>query len=249
MLKAIIVEDEKNNAERLQRLINTHHPEVTVSAIAETIKEAVEIIKLHQPQLAFFDVELPDGKSFEIFEYFNTVPFEVIFTTAYDKYALKAIKLSALDFLVKPIDVEELKSAIDKASNRINNFGNRDHVDFFKKQIRISDTRFSKIALPTMEGFQFVEINNIIRCEASGNYTSVSLAGGKNILVSKSLKEFEELLDDHGFCRIHHAHLINLNHLAKYVKGDGGFVILSDNSQVDVSRRKKVEFIARIEKL
>lgn len=243
MITAVIIEDEKNNAERLERLLAQHCPIIELKKIANSVEEGVKAIKEHQPALIFLDIELPDGTGFEIFSHFENPSFDVIFTTAYDHFAIKAIKFSAIDYLLKPIDKEELLAAVEKVNHKSQSSAPKYNA-FFKDKSKI--TEVSNIALPTSDGFKIVTLNSIIRCEADGNYTVFYLEKNEKIMVSKSLKEFDELLEDCNFCRVHHAHLINMKHAVKYQKGEGGYVVMSDNQSVEVSKRKKEQFLKQL---
>lgn len=244
MINAIIIEDEKNNAERLERMIVQNCPAISIKKIAGSVAEGVEAIREFNPGLVFLDIELPDGTGFEIFEHFDQPEFDVIFTTAFDHFAIKAIKFSATDYLLKPIDKEELLNAVAKVSDKTTSKTKTKNALFFRDRNKSTD--INNIALPTSDGYKIVSLDNIIRCEADGNYTFFFLEKNEKILVSKSLKEFEDLLEECNFCRVHHSHLINMKHAIKYHKGEGGFVTMSDNISVEVSKRKKDQFLKQL---
>lgn len=247
MIHALIVEDEKNNSDRLIRLLKKSCPDVEVAGVADSVHAALVAIEKHIPNLIFLDIELPDGNGFDVLEKSADNEFDVIFVTAHDKYAIKAIKFSAADYLLKPIDEEELKKAIEKIKQNKSSVAGKENLTFLRQQINNND--FSKIALPTINGYQFVALDEVVRCQADRNYTQIYLSNGKNVLVSRTLGEFEELLEEHNFYRIHHAYLINLKHLKEYVKGEGGHVLMSDGSRLDVSKRKKDDFLSRLHKI
>ncbi|MEO0469896.1 MAG: LytTR family DNA-binding domain-containing protein [Bacteroidota bacterium] len=184
-----------------------------------------------------------------LLEKFPDLPFEVIFTTAYDQYALRAIKFCALDYLLKPIQIEELIEAVRKAREQISSQKLSNGFQYLLENLRQPNTRKHKLALPTMEGFEFVSIDRIVRCQGDEGYTILIINDGSRIITTRRLRELEELLVDHDFFRIHRSHLINLSFLQKYHKGSGGYVIMSDGTNVDVSRRKKDEFIRRLDEL
>ena len=175
--------------------------------------------------------------------------FEVIFVTAYDSYAIKAIKFSALDYLLKPVDIDELQRAVQKAEERIEQKNSRHNYDSLLKNIKNYSKKIDKLAIPTFEGILFESIKNIIYCEADRNYTNLMMLDNRKIVVSKNLKDFEIMLSDSGFFRIHHAYLINMKHVKKYIKGEGGYVILENNHHIDVSRRKKEAFLQLLNKI
>lgn len=243
-MNAIIIEDEKNNAERLERMLSRHCPEIILKKTAASVQEGILAINEFNPDILFLDIELPDGTGFEIFDHFSSPAFEVIFTTAFDKFAIKAIKFSAADYLLKPIDKEELIAAVEKVKSLKDDSSKSRNISFFKEKHK--NQLLNNIALPTSDGYKIVSIDQIIRCEADGNYTRFHLDKNEKILVSKSLKEFEDLLEDCNFCRVHHSHLINMKHAVKYQKGEGGYVIMSDNASVEVSKRKKDQFLKQL---
>ena len=241
MIKALIVEDEPNNSERLKFLLDTNCNDIKVIAISESVEEAKEAVKKDMPDLVFLDIELPDGTGFDFLKLYPETPFQIIFTTSFDKYALKAIKFSAADYLLKPIEKDELIQSVEKIKRLIKQNIKNPHLEIAHQKNPAEN--FTKIALPSLAGFDMVEINNIIRCEAEGSYTRFYIKNKNSCLVSRNLKEYEDLLAEYNFVRIHHAHLININHVINYHKGEGGYVIMSDHSQVEVSKRKKTDFL------
>jgi two-component system LytT family response regulator len=243
-LKAVIIDDELNSIDVLKMLIGKYCPEIRVVGEADDAEAGKKIIAAYAPDLVFLDIEMPLGSGFDLLDRIGQKKFEVIFVTAYDHYALKAIKYCALDYLLKPVDIDELVSAVAKVSERIHHQSTHEAMDILKRYLK-RDVSSTKIAVPSADGLQFVEVTEIVRCEASGNYTRVHLLKNRNYLVTRTLKEYEELLMPHNFLRIHHAHLINLNLIEKYVKGEGGYAIMTDGSVVDISKRKKHEFLAR----
>lgn len=245
MLKAIIIDDEINSRKTLDSLLKKYCPEVEVAGIADSVKSGLEQIEKTKPDVVFLDIEMPGGSGFDLLEKAPKINFEVIFTTAYDQYAIQAIKFSALDYLLKPIDVSELKTAIQKIEkNKKQNIPNK-NLDVFIKNIQFISSH-NKIALPTLDGLMFVQLNQIVRCESDGNYTNFYLTTGEKIMVSKTMKEFEDLLLANNFFRVHNAHIVNLQQIKKYVKGEGGYIIMSDNSQIEVSRRRRDEFLQKL---
>jgi two-component system LytT family response regulator len=237
MLKAIIVDDEPYCCEILAAMLEAESPQVQVEAICNNGEEGLIAIRKYSPDLVFLDVEMPKMNGFEMLEQLS-VNFHLIFTTAYDQYALKAIRFSALDYLLKPIDREELKKAVQKAEQRIQ-IPMAQQLEVLMQKIKKPLNPISKIALPTMEGLQMISIETIISCESDDNYTKLVLKNGKKLLVTRSLKEIEESLEQHSFIRVHRSYLVNLNEIEKYIKGEGGYLIMSDGSNVDVSRSRK----------
>lgn len=252
MIKALIVEDEKNSQELLKDLIEQYCEGVEVVAIAGNVASALTAIETHKPDLVFQDIELPDGDGFQVLEQSSPINFDVIFTTAYDQYAMRAFKFSATDYLLKPVDIEELQSAVkrvvDKHENTDEEAGEPSHenINTLLKNIRNMRQPFRRIVLPTSNGFTVVDPKDIIRCESDRNYTFIFLNDGRKILVSRTIKEYDEMLTDYNFFRIHQSHLINLHYLKNYTRGRGGYVELTDGSTLDVSARRKSEFLKRM---
>lgn len=250
MIKALIVDDEGNARETLKMLLDQHTSNVQILGMADSAETAYQMINELQPELVFLDVEMPKGNGFDLLERFNKADFKVIFTTAYGHYAIKAIKFSALDYLLKPIDIDELKMAVQKARDCIVEQRNENESESIKTLIEnLNNTNMRKIAIPDLDGITFVDIDDIIRCEADRNYTCIHLESGRKLLSSKVLKEYEKLFADYQFIRLHNSHIINLKHVRRYIKGEGGTVIMSDESSVDVSRRRKSEFLERLSNL
>ncbi len=248
-MRTIIVDDIAKNREILQGLLADFCPQVEVVGTAEDVAPAHPLILEQEPDLVLLDVEMPGGTGFDLLEKFDDVNFEVIFVTAHDRYALQAIKFCALDYLLKPVDIKELIQAVHRAGEKLKERKSTEKFEHLLKNIRSKETRQHKIALPTLEGFVFIQVENIIRCEAEGSYTNVFLEGGKSICATRKIKGFEELLNDYDFFRVHRSHLINMNKIEKYHRGEGGYVVLSDGISVDVARRKKDEFLERLNSL
>lgn len=247
-IPAILVDDEQRHHDILTKMINTFCPSVDLVGHAFSINEAVTLIEKKKPDLVFLDIEMPGGNGFSLFEHFEELPFEVIFTTAHDLYAINAIKYAALDYLLKPINIQELKQAVARAGkilakqvpSRVGEY------QVLKDNIQLQDKRFTKIALRSAEGIDFVEANQLLRVEANHVYSNFYLDNGKMIMVSKPLGDFEPLLESCNFFRVHKSHMVNLDHVKKYVKGKGGYLILKDGSHVDVSVRKKEALLKRL---
>lgn len=238
-MNCVIVDDEKSNIENLSLLLNRYVNNINIVGTAQNTDEAIALIDKLQPDLVFLDIEMPGRNGFEVLKAFNKPPFDVIFVTAYDQYGIKAIKFSALDYLLKPIDVEELKQAIEKAAARLlqkkdnHSIGN---LLSFLKQEHNSNPR---IALPGTNEIRYVNISEVVRCESSNNYTFVYLTGGEKILVSRSLKEFADLLASYHFIRTHQSHLVNAGFVKSYLREDGGTVLMKDHTRIPVSRQNR----------
>ncbi len=245
MSNAILIDDEVHCLETLSLLLNEFCPEVQVLDQCRSAKKGLEAIEKVKPDLVFLDIEMPAMNGFEMLEQFTEIPFAIIFTTSYDQYAIKAIRFSALDYLLKPIDRDELQAAVHKVTGR-NHPPLARQLELLIHKMNLPASQINKVALPTMEGLQMVPVDSIISCEADSNYTIVILKNKQKIVVSRTLKDIEEILEDYSFFRIHHSYLVNINEINKYVKGEGGYVVMSDASTIDVSRSKKEFLLKRL---
>jgi two-component system LytT family response regulator len=237
-MKAIIIDDEQDCCDVLETLLNRYCPEVTVSAICTSAEEGLELLRSNSVDLVFLDIKMPHMTGFELLEKLQPFSFSVVFTTSYDQYAIKAIRYSALDYLLKPVDKEELQAAVSKANERLTP-PVAQQLEILNQKINRPSQMINRIALPTMEGLHIIPADTIISCSSSSNYTNLSLKDGRKITVSRTLKEIEEMLEGHSFFRVHHSYLVNLNEVRKYIRGEGGQLVMSDESFVDVSRSKK----------
>jgi two-component system, LytTR family, response regulator len=239
MIKALIVDDEIHCLDTLAILLGDYCPGVQVMEQCNSAKMALAAIARYQPDLIFLDIEMPLMNGFEMLEEFEEIPFAVIFTTSYNQYAIKAIRFSALDFLLKPIDPKELVAAIYKIQTQKHRPSTAQY-NMLQEQIHQRENSFTRIALPTFEGFELIPANQIIRCEADDNYTHLYLKNNTKIVASRTLKDIEELLQDFpAFVRVHNSYLVNLNEVTRYVRGEGGYLIMSDGSTISVSRSRK----------
>ncbi len=243
MVTAVIIDDEKKCVSLLKHLIDTHCTDIKVVAEADNAAQGINAIKIHQPDLVFLDIEMPDKTGFELLTSLPEINFDIIFTTAYNHYAIKAIRFSALDYLLKPVDLDELKNAVGRVFKKHNKKEHRESIDLLVNNIRSLQPNFSRITLSTQDGLVILHVTEIVYCEASGTYTIFFLKNKEKIIVSKTLKEYEELLSGHYFFRVHNSYLVNLNEVKKYIKGDGGSVMMSNGDEVFVSKRKKEEFL------
>ena len=238
MIKAVIVDDEPYCCQTLVTLLNRYCPMMEVEGIYHSGVAALPAIKARPPQLLFLDIEMPQMNGFELLQQLHEINFELIFTTSYDQYAIKAIRFSALDYLLKPIDREELQKAVQKLIHRLDHPLSQ-QIDILLKKLHQPAVTINKVALPTMEGLQMIPIESIISCTSQGSYTIFLLRDHKKLIVSRILKEVEEILEEHSFIRVHNSHVVNINEIEKYIKGEGGYLIMSDGSSVDVSRSRK----------
>ena len=242
-MKILIIEDEKKSREGLKNLIEEFCDEATVVGMASNVQEGLQQINEKNPDLLMLDIEMQSATGFDLLEKVDSFNFEVIFTTAYEQYAIKAIKFSALDYLLKPIDVQELKQAIEKARMKRSLNTVNERVSLLLKNMRVDNPKTRKITLSTSEGLVFIPVQDIIRCEAQGAYTNFHLRNNKKIMVSKNLKEYENLLGDSGFFRIHNSHLVNLSEVERFIKSEGGYAVMKDGAKVAVSQTRKEEFL------
>jgi two-component system LytT family response regulator len=225
----------------LEYLLLKHCPQVKVLQLCKSAQEGIEAIEKHQPDLVFLDIEMPRMNGFDMLKAIPDIKFNVIFTTAYDQFAIKAFRFSAIDYLLKPVDPDELKEAVAKYET-MKRPVTKPQLDSLYENIGNKGNEIRKIALTTAESLIFIDTDRIICCESDSNYTYFHLSEGEKILVSKTLKEAEELLSGMGFFRIHASYLINMKHVVKFVRGDGGYVLMSNNQHITVSRKKKEEF-------
>lgn len=239
-MDVLLVDDEQKGREILKKLLETHCPQVRIQALAANADEAYTLIRKHHPDVVFLDIEMPNGNGFYLLEKFEDIPFHVIFTTAYDQYAIQAIKHHAFDYLLKPVDIDELKAAVAQVEKAI-------ALVAPKNQEPIPATRsvqpVNRLALPIREGTVYLFVPDIIRVESDGSYSTFYTTGGKKYVVSKNLKEYESLLPPTIFFRSHKSHLININKVKKYLRTDGYFAEMEDGSVVEIARRKKDEFL------
>jgi two-component system LytT family response regulator len=236
-IKSIIVDDEKHGRENLAGILRQYCPDVDLLGEADSVDAAVLLIQKHNPDLVFLDIEMPKANGFQLLERFKDFRFEVIFVTAYDNYAIKAIRFSAADYILKPINLNDLQVAVNKVAKRIQQKQENQRM----KQLvyNISQPQNPRIGLPTGDRIEFIEVQKIIRCQGEGNYSHIYFEGNKHLLVAKTLVEFEDLLQEYSFFRVHKTHLVNLKQVIAYEKTDGGILQLSNGDKVPISRRRK----------
>ena len=244
-IRAIIVDDEAYSCESLATLLERYCPDVEVIDTCTSGEQALRSIKEHKPDLLFLDIEMPHMNGFELLKALNKIDFQLIFTTSYDQYAIKAIRFSALDYLLKPVDREELQVSVKKVEQKMQETMPQ-QLNILLQKLNTPANITQKIALPTMEGLQMIPVDTIITSASNSNYTIIFLKDKKKITVSRTLKEIEEMLEDYNFLRVHHSFLINLNEIERYMKGEGGYLIMSDGSTVDVSRSRKEVLLKKL---
>ncbi len=248
MIRAVIIEDEKSNRDNLAKILSVYCPKVEVLALCASAIEGRKSIMEHSPDLVFLDIEMPGGSGFSLLESIDEINFEVVFITAFDHYGIKAVKFCALDYLLKPVDILELVHAVDKVEKRI-----AEKTENLRLKTMLSNRQNKKadqkIAIPLSDKIEFIEIVSIVRCEGESNYTHIYLKSGEHILASKTLKEFDELLCEHNFLRVHQSHLINLYEIKTYVKTDGGYLKMKDGASVSISRQRREMVMERLKKV
>jgi two-component system LytT family response regulator len=243
-IRSIIVDDEPGNVVTLTELLKSFCPLVIIEGVAENPVSAEALILKVEPDLVFLDIEMPFGNAFTLLDKLQPVSFEIIFITAYNDYAIRAFKYSALDYLLKPVNIQELKNAVERSVMRLEVKNINTRVAALLANINSNkEYRLDKIGLPTREGFHFENLDCIMFMEAEGSYTNVYLTGNRREIVSRTLNYFDEILPPSTFCRVHHSHIINFNYVKKYFKGRGGYVEMDNGSMIEISARKKDDFL------
>lgn len=243
MITALLIDDDKNLRSGMKGLLRLYAPEITITGEAENVQDGIKAMEVHKPDVVFLDIQLGDGTGFDILEKLTqqsgSIASHVVFITAHEEYALKAFRFSALDYLLKPVDPEDLKKVVEKLKKALKTNESYAHIDLLLENIRKKVDKFKRIALSTADGIHLFDVSDIIRCESEDNYTRFYIKDNKPVLISKTLKEYEDLLGEQGFERIHQSHLINLAYLKSYIKKDGGYAVMADNSHLPISQRKK----------
>ena len=247
MIRTILVDDEPRGLNTLKKLLQEYCPEIKVIAECTDAESAKDKIELLEPQLAFLDISLPGKTSFDLLSELDKINFEIIFVTAHNKYALDAFHYSAIDYLMKPIDEDILIDAVRRAVKRVAMNSVNNNVSTLLHNLQKAQVpQEMKLCIPSLKGFQVVELKDILYCEASGSYTNFFFVDKHSICTAKTIHDYEDLLEDAGFVRIHKSFLVNLLHVKEYLRGEGGSVILSNGHEVEVARRKKDLLIAKM---
>lgn len=243
MITALLIDDDSNLRNGMKGLLSMYAPDIAILGEADSVKSGIKAIEEHQPDVVFLDIQLGDGTGFDILEQImlkqGSINTHVVFITAHEEYAVKAFRFSALDYLLKPVDPEDLNAVIEKIKKVLANNETFAHIDLLLENISKKVDKFKRIALSTAEGIHLFEVSDIIRLESQDNYTKFFIQNNKPVLISKTLKEYEDLLSEQGFERIHQSHLINLAYLKSYIKKDGGYAVMADGSHLPISQRKK----------
>lgn len=247
MLRAIILEDEEDSRNLLIGFLRDYCPQIQVLASADSVTSGLDAIYYYQPDVVFMDIQLKGETSFDLLQKLREIHFEIIFITAYDSYMLNAIKFSAIDYLLKPVNVNDLKTAVAKVEKKRNQAKFNKSLEVLLSNFR-NNYQDHKIAIPSTDGYVFIKVSNIIYLESDGAYTSFHLKQQEKLVTSKNIKEYEDLLFDHNFFRIHKSYIINMAEMTKYIRGEGGYVIMSNNATFGVSRRRKDDFLKMLDK-
>ena len=245
MIKAVIIDDEQDSRESLSHFVTKYCEDIEVVGFGQNVKTGIKIIKDKNPQLVFLDVEMPFGNGFDLLEQIKEVNFEVIFVTAFSQYAMKALNLSASYYILKPVDIDELIQAVGKAKNRIENKVST-HTKILIENIITKNKQEQKIILPLIDGFEITYLKDVIYLKADDNFTSFHLKDGSTKLICRTLKHYEETLNECGFCRIHRSTIVNINHITKYNKGKGGYVTLHNKHELEVAPSRKSSFLEQM---
>ena len=235
-MKALLIDDEPSNNENLLLLLKSYAPDVQVCAVAENVDQALKAIKLHQPELVFLDIQLHDQSGFDLLKQLDEINFEIIFITAYNQYGIQAVKFAALDYLLKPVDIDELTLAVGKARTAIGQRQKNERLNYLLEYLKDDNQIKPRIALPLFGETRYVNISDIIRCEADNTYTRFLLINNEQLLVSKTLKEYADMLANYGFLRSHQSHLVNTIYIKSWLREDGGSLLLTDGTKIPVSK-------------
>lgn len=243
-IKAIIVEDERASRETLTNYLGKYCPEVSLQAAVGSVKEGIAAINEHQPELVFLDVEMPYGNAFDLLEEIKEINFDTIFVTAFSHYAMKALNFSASYYLLKPVDIDELIAAVQKVIINRKEAVFPNHTQILVENMQKQQKQSHKVVMPLIDGFEVVQVGEIVRCKAEDNFTNFYLKDGTKRLICRTLKFYDELLSDFDFIRVHKSHLVNFHHIKKYHKGKGGELTLSDGSVVSVATSRKKDLLS-----
>jgi two-component system LytT family response regulator len=246
MIRTVLIDDEIDSIKVLQRLLDAYCPEVMVVGKADGVETALHAIQTTRPDLVILDIEMTHGNAFDLLNQLQPIEFQVIFVTAFDNYAIRAFKYSAVDYLLKPVDIDELRGAVDRVTRKVQGKSFVDQMETLLYNVETFQLTQQKMAVPTLTGLVFIPIKDIMRFEAKGSYTSIYLTNGEEIIATRNIKEYEDLLPDAIFCRVHNSHIINLHKIQKYHKGRGGYIIMEDGSNIEVASRRREEFLRRL---
>jgi two-component system, LytTR family, response regulator len=246
-MRSIIIDDEPKNVRILNKLLTDYCPDIKIIGSAGDANAALQIIEELKPELVFLDIEMPNGNAFDLLDKIMPVSFDIIFITAFESYSLKAFKYTALDYLLKPVSIEELQNAVAKAKDNTQSKNINLQVKALLQNVNNANAGMQKVAVHTLDGLEFVKADDIVRVEAQGSYSVFHLTDKSTILASKNIKDYEDILVGETFFRIHNSHIVNLNAIKKYHKGRGGYIIMDDGTMIEVASRRKNDFLSRFE--
>jgi two-component system, LytTR family, response regulator len=246
LFKTILIEDEPNSVEALTTLIKNYSSNLEIIGTAASVEEAVTLITLQKPQLVFMDVRIADGNGFDVLRKLSAINFELIFVTAYDSYAMEAIKFSAVDYLMKPVGILEFEEAIVRVIKRMEEKSQHRNIETLLFNLAQQNNNDKKISIPTSSGYEFINMKEVIWCGSDGPYTAFYLSTKQKIVSTRHLGFYEGLLTDKNFCRINHSIIINMLHIKRYVKGKGGHVVMNDETELEISQRRKSDFLDKL---
>ena len=246
MIRTILVDDENKSIRVLQQILQEYCPQVTVVGVADGVETGADLIRSTRPDLVFLDIEMAQGNAFDLLNQLQPLSFQVIFVTAFDNYALRAFKYSAVDYLLKPVNIRDLCTAVERVADRFEEKNVLGRVTTLLQNLSGVQQLDQKVAIPTLNGFLFITLRDIIRLEAKASYTRIYLTNKEEIITTRAIKEYEDLLPEAFFCRVHSSHIINMHKIQKYQKGRGGYVTMEDNSTIEVASRRRDEFMQRL---
>jgi two-component system LytT family response regulator len=246
MIRTVLIDDETDSIRVLQKLLETYCPQVEVVGTAEGVETGLEVIQATRPDLLLLDIEMTQGNAFDLLNQLRPLTFQVIFVTAFDNYAIRAFKYSAVDYLLKPVDIDELVSAVRRVAERSQQRTIVDQMQVFLDNMGTYSLAQQKMAVPTVDGLIFINLREVVSLEAKSNYTQINLDNGEVVMATRTIKDYEDILPETLFCRIHNSHIINLQKIEKYHKGRGGYVVLEDGSEIEVAIRRRQEFLRRL---
>jgi two-component system, LytTR family, response regulator len=246
MIRTVLIDDETDSVRVLQKLLETYCPQVEVVGTAEGVETGLAVIQATSPDLLLLDIEMMQGNAFDLLNQLRPLTFQVIFVTAFDNYAIRAFKYSAVDYLLKPVDIDELVCAVRRVAERSQQRNIIDQMQVFLDNMGTYSLAQQKMAVPTVDGLIFINLREVVRLEAKSSYTQINLENGEAVMATRTIKDYEDILPETLFCRIHNSHIINLQKIEKYHKGRGGYVILEDGSEIEVASRRRQEFLRRL---
>lgn len=246
MIRTVLVDDETDSIRVLQKLLDRYCPQVEVVGTAGGVETALAVVQATRPDLLFLDIEMTQGNAFDLLNQLRPLTFQVVFVTAFDNYAIRAFKYSAVDYLLKPVDIDELVSAVERVVQRSQQRNIVDQMQVFLDNMGTLNLAQQKMAVPTVEGLIFINLKEVVRLEAKNSYTQIILDNGSVVTATRTIKDYEDILPEALFCRIHNSHIINLFKIEKYNKGRGGYVTLEDGSTIEVASCRRQEFLRRL---